>query len=111
LKKSEKNRGKTFEVASIILYNRGNAERGKASIMSNPNNNNNNEEFQEFQPEVLEDLMNDPDFEDHIDVPCGDAGQVVGSDDDLADLFTEDGGLTAGAYEMLAKWDANGVFV
>ena len=113
MKKSEKNRGKTFEVASHILYNRGNAERGKASIMSNPNNN--NEEFQpeEFQPEVLEDLMNDPDFEDHIDIPCGDdAGQVVGSDDDdLADLFTEDGGLTAGAYEMLAKWDANGVFV
>lgn len=81
--------------------------------MSKPNNNFDDFDTQiqcdEFEPDVMEDLMNDPDFEDHIDIPCGD---VVGSDDDdIADLFTEDGGLTAGAYEMLAKWDADGVFV
>ncbi len=61
-----------------------------------------------YDDTLLDDLTQDPDFDDYIDVPC----DVVGSDDDdISDLFEEDGGLTAGAFEMLAKWDANGELV
>ena len=61
-----------------------------------------------YDDTLLDDLTQDPDFDDYIDGPC----DVVGSDDDdISDLFEEDGGLTAGAFEMLAKWDANGELV
>ena len=80
--------------------------------MSNP------ERFDDFDTEVqceemydetmIGDLTADPDFDDYIDMPC----EVVGHDEgDLADLFDEDGGLTAEAYETLAAWDANGEFI